>query len=370
MNIKELIVFMPAIEGGGVEKNLFIICNYLANKIKKVSLINSSRKFNKNFKKINIINPKAIFWDNYGRKGRYFICLLILFREIVKRNRNVVIFAFQANLYCIILCKILNVKVITRSNSSPSGWSKNYLKNLIFKNLLKISDSIIVNSFEFKRELKKKFNVNSTCIYNPLNKSEIIKKSKTKVRLNFFNKSTNYLKIINVGRFADQKDQITLLKALYSCKKNNLKFKLLCMGRGATRNQLINFIKKKNLTNEIKLMNFQKNPYKYIAKADLFILSSKFEGLPNVLLETACLKKFIISSDCPTGPKEILDNGKGGLLFKTTNYLDLANKILFFSKNRRKLTKKTSYAYDRLYRFDYKKNLQKYLNLVNYFLKD
>ena len=58
------------------------------------------------------------------------------------------------------------------------------------------------------------------------------------------------------------------------------------------------------------------NPFPIIKKADLFVLSSKYEGLPNVLLEAATLKKFIISSNCPTGPKEILMNGKGGFILK------------------------------------------------------
>ena len=59
-----------------------------------------------------------------------------------------------------------------------------------------------------------------------------------------------------------------------------------------------------------------RNPYPVIKECDLIILSSKYEGLPNVLLESLVLKKFIISSDCRTGPREILDNGKGGFYLK------------------------------------------------------
>ena len=59
----------------------------------------------------------------------------------------------------------------------------------------------------------------------------------------------------------------------------------------------------------------------------IYLLSSKYEGSPNVLLEAIALKKFVISSDCPTGPREILDNGKGGELFKVGDYLMLSNVI-------------------------------------------
>ena len=65
------------------------------------------------------------------------------------------------------------------------------------------------------------------------------------------------------------------------------------------------------------------------------MLSSKYEGLPNVLLEALTLKKFIISTNCPTGPKEILLNGKGGLLFNVGNYNQLSEKILFYVKNKK-----------------------------------
>ena len=80
------------------------------------------------------------------------------------------------------------------------------------------------------------------------------------------------------------------------------------------------------------------------------------------------LKKFIISTNCPTGPKEILVNGKGGELVPVGDYKAISKKILFFKKNKKKLEKKIIFSYKSLHRFDYKKNLDKYLNIVNSFL--
>ena len=189
MKQKKLIIFMPSIEGGGVEKNLFLISGYLSNKINEVCLITASKKKKKKFnKKIKLILPKFNFWDKLSRKMKYFICLILLFEQIIK-DRNITILCFQANIYCIILCKVFNKKIIVRSNSSPSGWSNNFLKNIIFKLVLKRADLVLVNSIEFKKQLKDKFNVNAECIYNPLNKKEIIKKSKTKSLKIFRNKA-------------------------------------------------------------------------------------------------------------------------------------------------------------------------------------
>ena len=86
--------------------------------------------------------------------------------------------------------------------------------------------------------------------------------------------------------------------------------------------------------------------------------------MPNVLLEAITLKKFVISSNCPTGPGEILDNGKGGMLFKVGDYKDLSKKIIIYQKNKKIFLNKINYAYKRLYRYDHKKNLNNYLKLI------
>ena len=78
------------------------------------------------------------------------------------------------------------------------------------------------------------------------------------------------------------------------------------------------------------------------------------------------MKKFVISSDCPTGPREILDNGKGGLLYKIGDYKMLSEKIIFYMKNKKNLNKKKNYAFKRLKRFDYNKRLYDYLKALNF----
>jgi glycosyltransferase involved in cell wall biosynthesis len=361
--MKKLIIFMPSIEGGGVEKNLFIISNYLALKLKKITLITASHSFNNYFNKnIEIINPRYKFWDFFSRRTKYFICLTLLLK-IILFDKKITILAFQANIYCILLSKIFNIKIITRSNSSPSGWSKSLFKNIFYKKILNMADKVIVNSQEFKQEMKIRFSLNTECIYNPLNKKEIFSLSKKRNKFNYFIKNKKYLKILTIGRFVDQKDQITILKAL-NILNNKLNFRMLIMGKGTNERKLNDYIIKNNLKEKVKLIGFQKNPYKFIKLCDLFILSSLYEGLPNVLLESICLKKFIISTNCPTGPKEILSYGKGGSLYHPKDYYQLAKLIEKFYNKKLNEKNKIKHAYNALYRFDYKKNLNKYLNLV------
>ena len=361
MKQKRLIIFIPSIEGGGVEKNLFIISNYLKDKIKNISLITVSNKFKNRFSSnINFISLKSKFWDNLGRRKKFFVSLFLLFIEIIK-DRNILVFCFQGNIYCTLLCKLLGIKIIVRSNSAPDGWSKNIFKNFVFKYILALADKIIVNSLDFKKKFKSKFNIDTICIYNPLNKEEIIKKSKIRNKVKFDKRKLN---LINVGRYTDQKDQITILKAVNRIK-DKIDFNLFIVGRGIEKENLTKYIRENKLSKKVKLINFQYNPYNLIKSSDVFLLSSLYEGLPNVLLEAQVLKKFIISSNCPTGPREILLNGKAGFLYNVGDYKKLSKLIIEYSKKKRLLTKKILIGYKNLQRFDYENNLKTYLKVIH-----
>ena len=271
--------------------------------------------------------------------------------------------SFQSNIYATLISFFFGVKIICRANASPKGWLNNPFKKFIYKIIMKLSSKIIVNSREMKLEFKRDLNLKSLLIYNPLDKQQIITKSRKKAKINFYNKK-NHLKIINIGRFTDQKDQITLLKALVLLK-DKLKFQLILLGQGSKKKELKNFIENNDLNKNVKIIDYIKNPYPILKKSDLLILTSKYEGLPNVLLEAITLKKLVISSDCPTGPKEILQNGKGGVLFKTGNYFDLYKKILDLKQKNKSNKKKVLFAYNSLKKFDINFNLKKYLKLYH-----
>jgi len=366
MKEKNLVIFMPSIESGGNEKNFFIITNYLSQKISNLYVITADKSHKKKFNSnINLIVPKSNFWSGAGRLKKYLICLFLLLKLNTKVKKFLIL-TFQANIYCIILSKILGKKIIVRSNSSSIGWAKSSFKSLIFKIFLNLANLIIVNSYDLKKDFYNRFKINSSCIYNPLNKKEILKKSEIKINNRLF-RNKKSLKIINIGSFINQKDQITLLKSI-NLIKNKIPIELILIGRGPNKEMIINYIKENDLSKNVKILGFQSNPYKFIKKSDLFVLSSIFEGLPNVLLEAQCLKKFIISSNCPTGPREILLNGKAGFLFKMKDESDLSKKILKYFNERKVLSKKIKIGYQNLDRFDSKINLDKYFTSIMKFI--
>ena len=131
MNKKEIIIFMPSIDGGGVEKNFFLITNYLSTKFSKISVISLSNEHKKKLKPgIKFISINNSLTNYLGRRSKFIVCLLLLIKEIFF-NKNITVFCFQGLAYCTTLCKIFGTKIVIRSNSSPSGWSQNILKKIL-----------------------------------------------------------------------------------------------------------------------------------------------------------------------------------------------------------------------------------------------
>ena len=116
---------------------------------------------------------------------------------------------------------------------------------------------------------------------------------------------------------------------------------------------------------EVLLAGYKKNAENYISHSNIFISTSRYEGLPNVLIEAQKYNIPIISSDCPTGPSEILLGGKLGDLFKVGDYKMLTDKILKFHRNKKDLKKKSKLANFFLFRFDPLSNSLMYKNLID-----
>ena len=364
MDEKKLLIFMPSVEDGGVEKNFYLVSNYLGTKLKNVSVITANKSIKNNLnRKIKLIGPRSTIWNTNSRYPKYLICLIYLFSFLLC-NRNTLILSFQANAYASLLAKIFFIKIITRSNSSSEGWSKGSVKKFLYKIFLKLPNQIIVNSYQFKKELDTKFGIKALVIYNPLNKNEVIKKSKERVSLKFF--KGKFTKIITIGRLVDQKDHITMLKAINLIKDDNIK--LLIIGVGKNKSLLIKYINENKLSSKVKILPFKRNPYKYLILSDIFLFTSMFEGLPNVLLEAQCLKKFIISTNCPTGPKEILLNGKAGDIVPIRDYKKISERIKSYDIKKKSYEKKILLGYRNLDRFDYNYNMQKYLKVIKKFI--
>ena len=356
--MKTLIIFLPSIESGGVEKNFYHLLNNFSIKFKRVVVVTSSKiKKNGIHRKIEFLKPNSIFWLNKSRIVKSIVCFFLALDFYSKKEK--VILSFQSNIISIILAKIIRCKIIIRLNTSPEKYIDSFLKRIFFRYFYKFSHKIIVNSFEFKKALKKILKLNSQVIYNPI----ALPKKISKKKIDYFH---NYkdLKILSIGRLTDQKDHLTLIRSLNLLKNEGFRFKLCLIGQGYNYNKILSAIRNYKLNKYIRLVGFKKNAYEFMNSADLFILSSKYEGLPNVLIEAQYFGVPVISSDCSSGPKEILLNEKAGTTFKTGNYFDLKDKIKLFLENKNSFYKKAKFAKKQLYRFQNKIIEEKYYKIL------
>lgn len=165
-------------------------------------------------------------------------------------------------------------------------------------------------------------------IYNPFNFERIIENSKERVN----EKLKEYYEkdfIVSVMRLTDNsKDFDTLILGFKLAKERGVKEKLYILGEGPDREKIEEKIKKEGMENEIILLGNIKNPYPWIKKAKMLVHSSKFEGFGLVLVEGLILNKIVISSDCPIGPKEILENGEIGYLYNVGDFRKLGELIV------------------------------------------
>ena len=119
--------------------------------------------------------------------------------------------------------------------------------------------------------------------------------------------------VLSVGRFSPQKDFGTLIRA-FSRVLRECRARLLILGDGPERAGLEALVADLNLGGAVELPGWVQNPYPYMVRADAYVLSSRWEGLPSVLIEALYCSVPVIATDCPSGPREILDGGKHGLL--------------------------------------------------------
>ena len=119
--------------------------------------------------------------------------------------------------------------------------------------------------------------------------------------------------ILGVGRLRKQKGFSNLIRA-FARVRSKQPVRLLILGEGEQRSELQRLVSDVGLQEDVMLPGFVKNPYPYITRADVFVLSSLWEGLPTVLVEALALGTPIVATNCPSGPAEILDNGKWGRL--------------------------------------------------------
>nr|WP_228056505.1 glycosyltransferase [Microcoleus sp. LEGE 07076] len=194
-------------------------------------------------------------------------------------------------------------------------------------------------------------------ISNPIETERVIEKSKEPVDHPWFNPPELPV-ILGVGRLEKQKDFPNLINAFAKVRQAR-STRLLILGEGSERSRLESLISELGLENDVEMPGFVKNPFAYMARSAVFVLSSAWEGRSVVLGEAMTLGTPIVSTNCPSGPYEILDRGKYGELVPVGDSEALAQAILKVLSGQ---TKPADPAW--LAQFNLKGTVQKYLDVM------
>ncbi len=323
---------LPDLRAGGAEKVCINLATDWITKGHSITFILMSKKgeYLKNIsKKIKIITL------NKKKLRQIFFPLISIFNntkpDIILAQMwpltSITVLAWLASF------KIGKLFLVDHVHLSSSVEKEIYFPKKLFKIIIKITylfaNKIIVVSNGVKKDLvqisnnlDKKIKV----INNPLIKKKNFKiKNKLSLRKKIWGKDTKYC-ILNVGSLKTQKDHLNLIEA-FSLLKFHKKCKLLIIGNGPLKNKLNQYVKIKKLNKEVIFINFKSNLQKYYETADLFVSSSKWEGFSNVIAEALGHGLSVVSTDCKSGPSEILKKGKYGYLVPIENPKKLALAI-------------------------------------------
>jgi glycosyltransferase involved in cell wall biosynthesis len=247
------------------------------------------------------------------------------------------------------LCGFPQRLIITEHNSLSSiVKNKNDLRWKLYPKLAgqyyPWADTIIAVSQDVANDLEQTAKIpreHIQVVYNPIVTPDLQEKSKAFLEHPWF-KDGEPPVILSAGRLTDQKAFDVLIQAFALVRKNHVA-RLMILGEGENRAALETLICQLSLERDVCLMGFVQNPYQYMAHASLFVLPSRWEGLPTVLVEALYLGMPIVATDCPGGSREILRGGQFGRLAPVDDPLSLADAIIGAMKDRRYYPPKESW---------------------------
>ena len=169
-------------------------------------------------------------------------------------------------------------------------------------------------------------------IPNAVLDNDHITKSKESVDHKWYN-NDKFFVITAVGRLTNQKDFVNLINAFELIVHSSNSVRLVIIGDGEQKNILKSLVRNLNLESKVEFLGFQSNPYKFMKASNLFVMSSKWEGPGHVLIEALGLGCPVITTDCPIGPADSIQNGEFGELVEVGYTKALSESILYAYKN-------------------------------------
>lgn len=319
--MKHVVFAIGSLHGGGAERVVSVWASALAEKGYKVSVIVYSR-LEDEYQLSDKVNVYPIAESQKACNDMSILKRIKSIRKLLKDlNPNVVI-SFLQMMQIYMRFAGLGLKYSRVETIRINPW-KSEIANSKFSKIwlscFKKCDALILQSEDQRPFFNEKVQKKAIVIPNPINKKYL------EIQKTEYNASSH--KIIAAGRLSAQKNYKMMIDAidLVSKKYNDVSLKIY--GNGNLGDELCEYIKSKGLSDRIHLMGRSNELYNEYSKADLYVMSSDYEGLPNALAEAMAIGLPCISTDCKTGPRDLIDDGKNGFLTPCNDAVALAEKI-------------------------------------------
>jgi glycosyltransferase involved in cell wall biosynthesis len=270
-------------------------------------------------------------------KSRNVRGMLLPFHRYLKANQPEIVFSAEDHLNAIVLLAAItsgskarisgSSRVTPFDTYSNTLFTKRWILKQVVRALMWRSDVLTCVSKDMVVQYREVFGKSKhTCVYNIVADPLFHQRASESINHSWLNKKSIPV-LVAAGRLAPWKGFADLIEAVALVRAKQ-PIRLLILGDGPLRESLEGLIDARGLSDCVELLGYVDNPLKYFSRADVFVLSSHVEGLPNVLVEAIMCGCTPVATDCPTGPREVLDDGKYGYLVKPRDPTSIAEGIM------------------------------------------
>ena len=310
---------------GGAERVVSMLASGMAEKGYDVHLILYKRVKNEypisDKVKLHLL-PKR----NGENKINYYTRKLSIMRKMIYEISPDIIIPFlpdQVN-HFFIASRFMKIPFISTVRNNPFLYPESKIMRLVGKMIALLSTGIFLQTDEqaefFPKFARKKIIVVPNPVSNALIECD-------------YQRRESIAEIATFGRLSAQKNQCLLIQAFAMVYKTNKSLRLSLYGEGEEENNLKSLVKKLGIDDAVTFKGRVSNVADALMSTDLFILSSNYEGMPNALMEAMAVGLPCISTDCPTGPSDLIQNKENGILIKSNEVGELASAIHYCVEN-------------------------------------
>lgn len=327
---RKVAIFMPSLHGGGAERAMLVFAGELLSRGYEVDLVLA----NKEGALVPLVPKGARIVDCKCRR------MLHVFPKLAKYLRtNTVVAVYSTITHANIMAALtsravgLKVPVVVRQSNAPLSERGPGISHLVSKRLIPVvytgASSVIAVSDGVRSELvsmQPKLSGAIKVLPTPVLTTQILRQGEEAPAHRWFAERNTPI-VLSAARLERHKGMLELVRAFADVRETR-EARLVIIGEGSARRELEAEVSRLGLGNQVDLPGFQGNPFSFINHANLFVLNSYYEGLPNVLIQAMGFGTPVVSTDCRSGPAEILDGGRLGRLIPVGSHEQLVRSIL------------------------------------------